>query len=83
MSFCGRRASTSTVAVDQGHGSSDTRNGWNPHAARVEGFGELGMLVHRWATAQNTDPLAERAAEFAQAMANCGADTWGDVRELT
>ena len=42
------------------------------------GFDELEMLVHRWATAQNKAPLAE----FAQAMANCGADTWGDVREF-
>ena len=47
--------------------------------ARAVGLDEL---VHRWATAQNNAPMAGRAAELAQAMANCGADTWGDVREF-
>ena len=50
--------------------------------ARAVGCNELEELVHRWATAQNKAPLAERAGEYAQAMANCGADTWGDVREF-
>ena len=50
--------------------------------ARAVGLDELEELVHRWATAQNKAPMAERAAELAQAMANCGADTWGDVREF-
>ena len=45
--------------------------------ARAMGLGELEELVHRWATAQNKAPMAERAAELAQAMTNCGADTWG------
>ena len=43
--------------------------------ARAVGCNELEELVHRWATAQNKAPLAERAGEYAQAMANCGADT--------
>ena len=52
--------------------------------ARAVGLDELEELrvVHRWATAQNNAPMAERAAELAQAMANCGADTWGDAREF-
>ena len=50
--------------------------------ARAVGFDELEGLVHRWATAQNKAPMAERAAELAQAMASCGADTSGDAREF-
>ena len=36
--------------------------------ARAVGLDELEELVHRWATAQNKAPMAERAAELAQAM---------------
>ena len=49
--------------------------------ARAVGLDEMEELVHCWATALNKAPVAERA-ELAQAMANCGADTWGDVREF-
>ena len=59
---------------------SNLRSGMYRNAdARAVGFDELEGRVHRWATAQNKAPMAERAAELAQAMVNCGADTWGGL----
>ena len=62
--------------MNGGGALSNLRSGMCRNAdARAVGCGELESLVHRWATAQNKAPLAERAEEFAQVMANCGADT--------
>ena len=50
--------------------------------AREVGSQALEVFVMRLATALGKRPLVEQAEGLAQRTENCGADTWGDLRNL-
>ena len=50
--------------------------------AREVGSQALEVFVMRLATALGKRPLVEQAEGLAQRIENCGADTWGDLRNL-